>query len=108
MLPVIRIEPVGIHRVTDPDPPQRYENEDEFPELEWVKMTLVRVAQDMRYVSDRHRKNQVEERLKPGGMAIGIEILYVEHTASLSCLRREHVRALRRDTNGRTRRLIAI
>jgi hypothetical protein len=38
MLPVIRVEPVGIHRVADPNPPQRYENQDEFPELEWVKM----------------------------------------------------------------------
>jgi hypothetical protein len=88
MLPVIRVEPVGIHRVADPNPPQRYENQDEFPELEWVKMTLARVAQDMRYVTDRHHKNQVEEQLEPGGMAIGLEILYVVHIASLSCLRR--------------------
>jgi hypothetical protein len=102
MLPVIGIEPIGIHRVAGPNPPQRYENQDEFPELEWVKMTLARVAQDMRYVSDRHRKNQVEERLEPSGMAIGLEILYVVHIASLSCLRRGHIRGLCRDKNGRT------
>lgn len=56
MLPVIRVEPVGIHRVADPNPPQGYESEDVLPELGWVKMTLVRVVQDIRYVTDRHHK----------------------------------------------------
>src|SRR5690349_17224535 len=92
MLPVIGIEAVGIHRVACPNPPQRYENQDEFPELERVEMTLVRVAQDMRNITDRHRKNQIEERLEPGGTAIDLEILYVMHTASSWCLRRCHVR----------------
>jgi hypothetical protein len=81
MLPVIRVEPVGIHGVARPDPPQRYENQDEFPELERIKMTLARVAQDMRDVIDRHHKNQVEEALEPGGMAIGLEIFCVVHVA---------------------------
>jgi hypothetical protein len=88
MLPVICIEPIGIHRVADPNPPQRYENQDVLPELEWVKTTIVRVAQDMRYVTDRYHKNQVEEQLEPGGAAIGFEIFCVMHIASLSCLRR--------------------
>jgi hypothetical protein len=44
-------------------------------------MTLARVTQDMRYVIDRHHKNQVEETLEPGGMAIGLEIFCVVHIA---------------------------
>jgi hypothetical protein len=67
--------------VAGPNPPQRYENQQKFPELEWVKVTLVRVAQDVRYVTDRHRKNQVEEQLEPGGTAIGLEIFCVVHIA---------------------------
>jgi hypothetical protein len=81
MLPVIRVEAVGIHRVAGPDPPQGYENKHEFPELERVEVTLVRVAQDMRDVVDRHHKNQVEETLEPGGVPIGIEIFCVVHIA---------------------------
>jgi hypothetical protein len=94
MLPVIRVEPVGIDRVAGPNPPQRYENQDEFPELERLKMPLARVAQDMRDVIDRHHKNQVEETLEPCGMAIGLEIFCVVHidwspsrpTSGLECL----------------------
>lgn len=81
MFPVIRVEPVGIHCVAGPNPPQRYENQDEFPELKWVKMPLVRVAQDMGYVADRHHKNQVEEQLEPSSMAIGLDIFCVVHIA---------------------------
>jgi hypothetical protein len=47
--------------VADPNPPQGYESEDVLPEPQWGKMTLVRVVQDMRYVTDRYHKNQVEE-----------------------------------------------
>ena len=79
MLPVIRVEPVGIHRVADPNPPQGYESEDVLPELGWVKMTLVRVVQDIRYVTDRYHKNQVEEQLQPGGTAIEFKIFCVVH-----------------------------
>ncbi len=84
MLSVIRIEPVGIHRVADPNPPQRYENQDKFPELQWVKMTLMRVAQDMRYISDRHRKirsknasSQVAWRLDSKYFMLGIRLIVV-------------------------------
>jgi hypothetical protein len=45
------------------------------------KMTLVRVVQDMRYVTDRYHKNQVEEQLEPGGMAMGFEIFCGVHFA---------------------------
>jgi hypothetical protein len=65
--------------VAGPNPPQRYEDQHEFPELERVEMTLVRVAQDMRYVTDRHHENQVEETLEPGGLPVRIEIFCVVH-----------------------------
>jgi hypothetical protein len=44
-------------------------------------MTIARVVQDMRHVADRHRKNQVEEQLEPGGPTIGLEIFGVVHIA---------------------------
>jgi hypothetical protein len=81
MLAVIRVEAVGIDRVAGPDPPQGDENQDEFPELERVNVTLVRVAQDVCDVIDHHHENQVEETLEPGGVAIGIEIFCVVHVA---------------------------
>jgi hypothetical protein len=70
--------------VTGPKPPQWDENQDEFPELVRVEMTLARVAQDVRYVIDRHHKNQVEEALEPGGMSVGLGIFCIVHSGLTS------------------------
>ena len=44
-------------------------------------MTFVRVVEDVRYVTDRHHKDQVEEQFEPGGTAIRFEIFCVVHGA---------------------------